>query len=96
MAVAVLLEEAGGADRGEDVAVEMIGDDDGDGDLRPEAGGMVRTAVVDRYALTAGHRIAGPALVEEMSSTTVVGVGHHAVVDDYGKLIITLQGNANG
>ncbi len=38
----------------------------------------------------------GPALVEEMSSTTVVGAGHHAVVDDYGNLIITLQGNANG
>jgi len=27
-----------------------------------------------------------------MSSTTVVGVGQHASVDDYGNLIIRLQG----
>jgi N-methylhydantoinase A len=38
-----------------------------------------------------GARFTGPALLEEMSSTTVVGVGHDATVDEYGNLIIRLQ-----
>lgn len=58
--------------------------------------GWVESPVYDRNRLPTGLAFQGPALVEEMSSTTIVGVGHHAVVDDYGNLIITLQGNANG
>jgi N-methylhydantoinase A/oxoprolinase/acetone carboxylase beta subunit len=38
----------------------------------PEAGGIVEAAVYDRYALRPGERIAGPAIVEERESTTVV------------------------
>jgi N-methylhydantoinase A len=58
--------------------------------------GWLETPVYDRARLPTAVSFQGPALVEEMSSTTVVGVGHHAVVDDYGNLIITLQGNSHG
>jgi N-methylhydantoinase A len=58
--------------------------------------GWVDTPVYDRTRLPTGQVLHGPALVEEMSSTTIVGVGHHAVVDDFGNLIITLQGDTNG
>jgi N-methylhydantoinase A len=60
------------------------------------AHGWADTPVYDRTRLPTGQVLRGPALIEEMSSTTIVGVGHHAVVDDFGNLIITLQGNANG
>jgi N-methylhydantoinase A len=60
------------------------------------AHGWLDAPVYDRGRLPTGVSFQGPALVEEMSSTTVIGVGQHAVVDDYGNLIITLQGNANG
>lgn len=60
------------------------------------AHGWLETPVYDRARLPTAVSFQGPALVEEMSSTTVVGVGHHAVVDDYGNLIITLQGNSHG
>jgi N-methylhydantoinase A len=55
------------------------------------AHGWLESPVYDRGRLPTGVSFRGPALVEEMSSTTVVGVGHGAVVDDYGNLIITLQ-----
>ncbi len=58
--------------------------------------GWVETPVYDRNQLPTGATLAGPALVEEMSSTTVVGVGHRAQVDDYGNLIILLQGAEHG
>ncbi|WP_233236241.1 hydantoinase/oxoprolinase family protein [Bordetella sp. LUAb4] len=54
--------------------------------------GWVDTPVFDRNRLPTGVAFRGPALVEEMSSTTIIGVGHHAIVDDYGNLIITLRG----
>ncbi|MOA46703.1 hypothetical protein D3C78_1692510 [compost metagenome] len=49
----------------------------------------------DRDRVPTGARFAGPALLEEMSSTTVVGVGQHASVDEYGNLIIRLQGGSH-
>jgi N-methylhydantoinase A len=44
--------------------------------------GYVDTPVVDRYALTAGYELTGPAVVEERESTLVVGPGDRAVVLD--------------
>jgi N-methylhydantoinase A len=58
--------------------------------------GWLDTPVYDRDKLPAGAQFAGPALVEEMSATTVIGVGHGARIDDYGNLIILLQGGAHG
>ncbi|RAP63824.1 5-oxoprolinase [Achromobacter sp. HZ01] len=57
--------------------------------------GWVDTPVYDRDRVPTGARFTGPALLEEMSSTTVVGVGHQASVDEYGNLIIRLQGGTH-
>jgi N-methylhydantoinase A len=56
----------------------------------PERGGFVETPVYDRYALTAGATIAGPAIVEERESTTVLPPRARAVVDAYANLIVAL------
>jgi N-methylhydantoinase A len=53
-----------------------------------EAGGFVDCPIYDRYALTAGARLVGPAVVEEFDSTTVVHPGYAAQVDEYGNLLI--------
>lgn len=54
------------------------------------AHGWCATEVYDRDLLSAGTMIAGPAVIEEMSSTTVLGPLHRATVDPYGTLIISL------
>lgn len=59
-----------------------------------KAHGWQATAVYDRDLLSAGTRIAGPAVIEEMSSTTVIGPTHQALVDTYGTLIISLETQA--
>jgi N-methylhydantoinase A len=46
------------------------------------------TPVFDRAALRCGHEIAGPALVEEAASVTVVSPGMGLAVDAYGNLRI--------
>jgi N-methylhydantoinase A len=46
------------------------------------------TAVLDRGELCAGHRIAGPALIEQLDTTSVVPPGVVCEVDDRGNLII--------
>jgi N-methylhydantoinase A len=55
----------------------------------PEARGYVDTPVYDRYALTPGNRLTGPAIIEERESTTVVGPGAHVSVDERLTLILT-------
>ncbi len=57
----------------------------------PEARGWVDCPVYDRYRLWAGLSIAGPAIVEERESTTVLPPGTAAVVDEYANLIVTLR-----
>jgi N-methylhydantoinase A len=53
----------------------------------PEARGYVETPVYDRYALLPGVRLAGPAIVEERESTTVIGPGAAITVDEHRTLI---------
>ena len=53
------------------------------------AGGFVETPVYDRARLGAGHRFDGPAIVEEMDSTTLVLPGYGVEVDRYGNLLIS-------
>lgn len=55
-----------------------------------KAHGWHESAVYDRDLLPAGALIDGPAVIEEMSSTTVLGPEHQARVDAFGTLIITL------
>jgi N-methylhydantoinase A len=57
-----------------------------------EAGGYVDCPIHDRYALGAGARLAGPVVVEEFDSTTVVHPGYGLRVDDHGNLIIEREG----
>lgn len=58
-----------------------------------KAHGWHESRVYDRDQLPAGALVAGPAVIEEMSSTTVLGPEHHAKVDAFGTLIITLSPN---
>ena len=44
--------------------------------------------VYDRALLKSGNRIAGPAIVMEMDSTTVILPKHHGKVDAYGNILI--------
>ena len=53
-----------------------------------EAAGNVICDVYDRYRLLAGNRVAGPAVVEEKDSTTVVHPGYQAEVDASGNMLI--------
>jgi hypothetical protein len=48
--------------------------------------------VYDRALLKAGNRIAGPAIVMEMDSTTVILPKHHGRVDAYGNILIYPDG----
>jgi N-methylhydantoinase A len=53
-------------------------------------GGWAETPVYKRDLLRAGNEIAGPALVEEHASTTVVQPGDHLRVDELGNLQISI------
>jgi N-methylhydantoinase A len=55
-----------------------------------EAGGFVDTPVYQRANLSAGMRLAGPLLVEEHASTTVVWPGDTLEVGEFGDLVITI------
>ena len=54
----------------------------------PEIGGYVEIPVYDRYAVGPGSRLAGPAIVEERESTTVVGPGAAITVDAHRTLVV--------
>jgi len=54
------------------------------------AGHFIDTPAFDRAALICGNRIAGPALIEEHASTTVLMPGDVLTVDDIGNLIIAV------
>jgi N-methylhydantoinase A len=52
-------------------------------------GGAVRRCpVYDRYRLRAGNRLRGPAIVEQVDSTTVVEPGFMVTVDRFGNLLL--------
>ena len=53
-----------------------------------ESGGTVDCPVYDRYGLGPDDEISGPAIVEEVDSTTVIHPGYRAVVDRYGNLFL--------
>ncbi|WP_137176471.1 hydantoinase/oxoprolinase family protein [Roseomonas sp. AR75] len=54
----------------------------------PEAGGAVACALYDRAGLGPGHRIPGPAIVEQMDSTTLILPGQSALVDPWLNLLV--------
>jgi N-methylhydantoinase A len=50
--------------------------------------GFVDTPVFARHTFCAGHCLDGPAVVEQLDTTTVIYPGHQAVVDAYGNLLL--------
>jgi 5-oxoprolinase (ATP-hydrolysing) len=57
----------------------------------PELSGFISTPVYDRYVLGAGAEIAGPAIIEERESTTVIGPRERLQVDPLGNLRVRLE-----
>jgi N-methylhydantoinase A len=55
-----------------------------------EVGRVVDTPSYDRAALLANNRIAGPVVIEEYASTTVVHPGDEVEVDAFGDLVIEI------
>ncbi len=53
-----------------------------------EAGGFVECPVYDRSLLGAGAVMAGPAVIEEPDSTTVLHPGYRGEVDGFGNLLV--------
>jgi N-methylhydantoinase A len=51
--------------------------------------GMLNTQVYNREKLEPGHRIDGPAIVEQLDTTTVIHPEQEATVDEYRNLIVT-------
>ena len=56
-------------------------------------GGPREAPVYDRSKFATGHRIAGPALIQEYASTTVLPPGDVAIVDERGNLDIAVEAN---
>ncbi|MEJ1975982.1 MAG: hydantoinase/oxoprolinase family protein [Acetobacteraceae bacterium] len=72
-------------ERGLDASAAMIGRRDV---WLPEAGGLVACPVYDREKLEAGNRISGPAIVEQMDTTTVILPGMVGRVEPYLNLLL--------
>jgi len=56
----------------------------------PEEERFVEVPVYDRYALEAGRRVVGPAVVEEAEATTLVWPGDALTVDSRQNLVVTV------
>ena len=56
------------------------------------AAGWAECPVWRREALFAGNEIAGPAIIEEISATTLLYPGDRAHVDAVGSLVVELDG----
>ena len=52
----------------------------------------MRSPVYQRASLPAGFAAQGPAVIEEMSSTTLLAPGQEARVDGIGNLVIEING----
>jgi N-methylhydantoinase A len=55
-----------------------------------EEGGFVSCPLYDRDRLSAGNRIAGPAIIEQMDATTLIPPGATGTVDPYLNLLLEL------
>jgi N-methylhydantoinase A len=60
---------------------------------RAESGGYSEYSVYDRRKLLASDSLAGPAIVEEPSSTTVIHAGDVLKVGAHGELVINRVGS---
>ena len=58
----------------------------------PELAGFIECSVVDRYGMAVGTSVAGPAIIEEAESTTVILPGDTVQLSKHGNLIISVAG----
>ena len=56
-----------------------------------DLGGFVETAIYDHYKLGAGTTFEGPAIVEEIDSTAVIGPNTSVSVDHFANLIVSFK-----
>ncbi len=70
---------------GEDPSAAVIGSRQ----VLMEDGSLETYTLYDREKLRCGNRIPGPAIIEQMDSTTILLKNHQAVVDEYFNMIIT-------
>ncbi|RXT07125.1 hydantoinase/oxoprolinase family protein [Ammoniphilus sp. CFH 90114] len=56
-----------------------------------EAGGMVKTPIYARDSIPTLSEFTGPAIAEQMDSTTVIPPGFHVKVDEYKNMIMTYE-----
>ena len=56
-----------------------------------ELGGFIETPLYDRSKLSAGATFRGPAIVEEVDSTAVIGPGTQVTVDHYANLVVEFE-----
>ena len=54
-----------------------------------ERDGYVECPVYDRYALGAGAVVVGPAIVEEIDSTTTIHPGYQALIGEFAHMVLT-------
>ena len=57
-----------------------------------QAGGYVETAIFDRETLALGQVVAGPAIIQEWTSTSLVPPGWSATVDHLGNIVLESTG----
>lgn len=57
--------------------------------LFDEAQGYVEVPIYDRVTIPAGGKVVGPAIIEQLDSTTVILPGQTAEVEKFGNIIIT-------
>jgi N-methylhydantoinase A len=57
----------------------------------PEEGGYTPCPVYHRSLLDVGHRIVGPAIIEQMDTTTLLLSSDVCVVDDLRNLVIEIR-----
>jgi N-methylhydantoinase A len=57
-------------------------------------GRAVPVSVYDRSLLAPGHRVTGPAIIEQYDTTTVICPEQDMLVDRYGNLVVTLRAAA--
>jgi N-methylhydantoinase A len=82
-----------------EISLAHTGAGDGDADVARKgsrsvhfpSGGFTDAAIYDRALLQPGHTVGGPALIEEVASTTVITPGLKGTVDAYGNIIIPLS-----
>jgi N-methylhydantoinase A len=56
-----------------------------------ESKDYLKTPIFERTVLGAGLSLEGPAVIEEMDSTTIIRPGQTAEVDDFGNIVISLR-----